>query len=434
MFHVQAASRLQSEPFIVAVSGGCDSMVLLDLCVRQGLPIVVAHVNYGLRGEASDGDEQCVRQFCEQRQLRIEVLKVSEYQWQTHKGSLQEKARDIRYRWFDELLHEYKACRIMTAHHANDQTETMLLQFIRGGAGKSLGGMRIDNGNVLRPLLAIPQQELMVYASEHRIPWRTDASNLDDTYTRNKIRHHLIPLIEGMQPSIHNSILQRSTWIQEEQQLVEDTCVQLLSEMEVSEGLVKTLSLSALSTSPYKHILLWRWLSPAGFSSDTAGQIAKHCFGETTLEPVRFLSDTHEVYIQRGDIALLKRSAIDPVIIDSIPWSSNGDTPMRLTWCAKKEVSFTTDDSIQYLDAEKLTLPLLLRAWEPGDRFVPLGSHNAHKVSDFLTHTKIPAWQKRRTLVLLSQNVIAAVIAKRISESHKVENKTTRCLRIEFGA
>jgi tRNA(Ile)-lysidine synthase len=258
--HIQHALEknviTQSQRVIVAVSGGADSMALLHACVSLHYDCVAAHVNYGLRGADSDADEMCVRNYCTSANIPIEILRVKKEHWDNNPGSTQEAARNIRYTWFNELLKQHEASCIVTAHHAKDQLETMLQQFIRGGGGKSLYGMAIRQGAVVRPMLSFSKEEVLEYAEANHIAWRNDASNETDDYTRNLIRHQIIPVIEELNSSIYKGIQQRSEWMHQEQAASNDAVNSFLAKHLVHEGEAPRLTMGLFGARDPTRVLL----------------------------------------------------------------------------------------------------------------------------------------------------------------------------------
>ena len=444
-----------SETLIVAVSGGCDSMALLALCERCKLPVVAAHVNYGLRGEESEADATLVSDFCQKQSITLEKLIVRDNHWNNHRGSTQEQARAIRYAWLTELQLKHQASRVLTAHHANDQTETMLMQFIRGGSGKSVYGMAEDTGFILRPLLAHTKEELRAFTHTHHIPWREDLSNQTDAYTRNRIRHHLIPMIEQLNPGIHHDIQQRSRRMHEEQSLaeqaVQSTLVQLIQTDRAGRDLMDAVALLATKA----HLtLLWKWLQPAQFSSHAVEQISDHLERGGSSEPAWYHSETHEVCLQNAVICLMRRRIEDQPShsppyhsppfkwwaegsphdyrIHTLPWTEPDAASFTLSLKERSEIIFTPDHVGQSLDAGKLIFPLVIRRWKEGDALKPLGAPGRQKVSDLLTQLTLPAWEKRDVLVLESNHSIAAVIGIRINDEFKITAETIKCLHVQF--
>ena len=422
-----------NDKLIVAVSGGCDSMVLLALCKTMGLNIIAAHVNFGLRGDDSNEDEQLVKTFCEQANIPLETLHVSEEDWLAHSGSTQEQARSIRYAWFNTLIQHHSAKRILTAHHANDQTETMIHRFISGGSGKSFTGMAEDTGIVLRPLLSVTRKAIVAFATTHQIPWREDLSNATDHYTRNYIRHHLIPLVEHLNPGIHEDIQQRSKLLHEEQRLIERATKNILSDItRIDTSQREIIACLDLVGSGACNTLVWYWLQPCGFSSDTTVQISRHVQQSATTESIWYASDTHEVCIQNGLVCLAKKTAFEEYVISTLPATISGNIDVKLTLHDNGTPQFTPDHIGQYIDAGRLSLPLIIRPWKEGDSFIPLGAPGRKSVADLLTQSKLPAWEKKQAHVLISNNQVVAVLGVRIADSVKAKGSTTEYLHLEF--
>lgn len=414
---------------IVAVSGGADSMALLHSLQACAYPCVVAHVNYGLRGEESDGDEKCVREFCAEHSILVEVMRVQEEDWKQYTGSTQESARNIRYAWFNDLLSKHGASAILTAHHANDQVETMLYQFVRGGAGKSVYGMQERSGHLIRPMLGISKSEVLQYAKENALAWREDSSNKTLDYTRNQIRNAWLPLVEQLNPAIYSTIQQRSSWMHQEQKAVESSVGYFLDKNIQREGSIEVLSIDMLRACGYGDIVLWKWLSARGFSSAQTIQISEKLKNEPSTEPAWFYSTTHQVCIQGPSIACSESVEHEVEIIHTLPWSN---THMSIDYCAVSDIDFTRDEKRQYLDSAQLVFPLVIRSRRDGDRFHPLGAAGYQKVSDFMVHAKIAAWKKEEVLLLQSKEEIAAVLQYRISEKFKKTETTEQCVRIQF--
>jgi tRNA(Ile)-lysidine synthase len=420
---------VDTDTLIVAVSGGADSMVLLHCCAQLKMQCVAAHVNYGLRGAESDKDEKAVLQFCHQLSIPCETLHIEETHWQQHSGSTQEAARSIRYAWFDSLRLLHGARFILTAHQANDQTETMLLQFIRGGAGKSVYGMALQRDSLLRPMLGITRAAIHSYAEEHSIAWRNDSSNDTDSYTRNFIRHHLVPLVEKLNPEIHTGALERSVWMHEEQRLADRAAHDYFAQNMVRHAHHEELSIQSLAATNCAHVLIWKWLSKHGFTSRQTTQIAQAVMAGPRSEAATFSSPTHDIHVQYDSIVCTKKEHPTAFTIEGFPFERSD---MHVDLCSCSDVYFDRDSQRQYLDAALLTLPLLMRPWKAGDRFFPLGSSGEQKVSDYLTHAKVPAWRKEKVFVLETNKHIAAVVGFRISEKFKISESTQQCLRLVY--
>jgi tRNA(Ile)-lysidine synthase len=390
---------------------------------------VAAHVNYGLREQESDGDELCVVDFCSKLSIAFELLRVSDEDWKVYEGSVQEAARNMRYDWFNQLLTKHKASVILTAHHANDQTETMLYQFVRGGSGKSIYGMPEKTGNLIRPMLGISKARVVQYVEECSIPWRNDSSNESIRYARNVVRLEWMPLIERVNPTIHDTIQQRSAWMHQEQAMVDHCASEFLKQNVKLDGATEVMTVGALLSSGYGDVVLWKWLSTRGFSSPQVVQIAEHMREEPSQEAVWFYSPTHQTCLQGESIACMETVERKPEFILSLPWSN---AFVSIDYCPATEVEYTSDERRQYLDASQVKFPMTIRTRLDGDRFHPLGAPGQQKVSDFLMHVKIPAWRKLHVMLLETKEEVAAVLQYRISENFKKTETTQRCVRIQF--
>ncbi len=416
---------------VVAVSGGADSMALLHGCVALRYECIAAHVNYGLRGADSDADEMCVSNYCASANIPLEILRVEKERWHNNPGSTQEAARQIRYAWFEEVWKKYDATFILVAHHANDQLETMLHQFIRGGGGKSLYGMAAHHGTVVRPMLTLSKRDILEYVEANNIAWRNDTSNETNDYTRNLIRHELVPSVEKLNTSIYKGIQQRSEWMHQEQAAANDAVQSFLSRHLIRQDDAETMSAVALASVAYPDVVLWKWLQPNDFSSQQVIQISSLLRGDSSTEAALICSESHDVFIQNGIAACVPKKENTSEVIDQLPWS-NGH--VHIDVCSREDVSFTSDDTRQYLDVQQVTMPLTIRSWQHGDAFFPLGGSGKQKISDFLTHAKTPSWKKKDTLVLESANTITAILGKRICEKFKITPTTQECVRIQFSA
>lgn len=417
------------QPIVVAVSGGPDSMALLHCLYELSYTCLVAHVNYGLRGEESDGDENCVRDYCVKRNIFFEVLNISNDEWNLYDGSTQEVARKMRYTWFEQMRARHNASVVLTAHHANDQTETMLYQFIRGGAGKSVYGMPERTGFIIRPMLAVSKSHVLQYIEEEAIPWRQDSTNDTARYTRNRVRHELMPLVESLNPSIHEAIQQRSSWMHQEQALVDWAVRSFRDKHCFRDHDTEVISISSLIDSGFGEVILWKWLSEYGFTSHQVIHLFEYMCGESSTEAAWFNAGVYEVCVQDGSMACQKCAEPHSEAVQALPWSNERVT---IDYCLASEVEFTLDAKRQYLDADLVSIPFTMRVWHEGDRFHPLGAKGQQKISDFLTHAKIPAWRRRRTSVLCVGDDIAAVLQYRISEKFKKTDVSKRCVRIQF--
>ena len=286
---------------------------------------------------------------------------------------------------------------------------------------------------MLRPLLSVTRKEIVAFATTHHVPWREDLSNTTDHYTRNYIRHHLIPLVEHLNPGIHEDIQQRSTLLHEEQRLIERATNNILSEItRIDTSQREIIACRDLVDSGACNTLVWYWLQPFGFSPDTTVQISRHVQQSATTESIWYASDTHEVCIQNGLVCLAKKTAFEEYVISTLPATISGNIDVKLTLHDNGTPQFTPDHIGQYIDAGRLSLPLIIRPWKEGDSFIPLGAPGRKSVADLLTQSKLPAWEKKQAHVLISNNQVVAVLGVRIADSVKAKGSTTEYLHLEF--
>jgi tRNA(Ile)-lysidine synthase len=417
----------KDELLLVAVSGGLDSMVLVHLLSQAGYRFHIAHVNFGLRGEESDGDEQFVIDFSNQHQIPLHVYHASDVDFKSDKSSIQEDARKLRYRWFRELKKVIDAYAIVLAHHQDDQSETILHQFVRGGMLAALRGMHSKHDDLVRPLLTFSRNEILEYAQSNKVAWREDSSNASSKYTRNFIRHDVMPMLEKINPDIRASLAERATIFHEMEHMVEHTTQALLESMLTTSNGHSSLDIDELTASPYQQLLLWKWLSPAGFSTAQLQEVQSIFSAQSGS---RVESATHIVLKDRETLKLYPKSKQEhhEEVIDELPYASDLISISNVT---RDEVRFD-DTYIQFVDKDKLHFPLVLRPWREGDKWQPYGLRGTQKISDFLVRKKISVLEKPEVRVLVDANDTIIATRWRISELVKVDAHSSHVVRMEW--
>lgn len=428
---VQHINQLQlfhrDELLLVAVSGGVDSMVLVHLLWRSGYRFHIAHVNFGLRGNESDDDERFVIEYAQQHHISYHVHRASPHDFKQDKTSIQEDARRLRYRWLHELKQEIGAGAIVLAHHMDDQSETILHQFLRGGMLAALRGMHARQDDLVRPLLAFSKKEILAYAHKHRVAWREDSSNHTTVYTRNYLRHEVIPALQKVNPDIQSSLAERASIFAEIEQLVDQTTQGLLNKMIQRSPGSESIRTDDVAQSPYRQLLLWKWLSPVGFS---AAQIQEVLNILSAQSGAYVENSTHRVLKDRGALILYSKphgQVADELIAD-LPFSVSH---ISIAFSTREEVRFN-QRHVQFMDAAKIKFPLTLRVWKEGDKWQPLGLRGTQKISDLLVGQKVSLADKPN--VRLLQDADGTIIATRwrISERAKLEENSEQILRVEW--
>lgn len=414
--------------YLLAISGGMDSTVLAHLLDRAGISFCMAHCNFMLRGEESDGDERFVRSLGKQLTRQVHVKTFDTRVYAAEKGiSTQMAARELRYNWFGELLEKGDLKGLIVAHHADDQIETVLLNLLRGTGIEGLYGMSGNREKIIRPLLPFPRAMLEDFAASEGIAWREDRSNASIDYKRNFIRHRIVPQLKEFDPAAL-SLLQYSF------DRVKDTgkaffyLYQHWIEKYVrEEGAFQYLELAALEKASGKKSLLFYWLRPFGYSfqqlDDVLAALEKKEAGKVFFSAAYALNldrehlilgpspeEFEEKWIEASAIGLVTgEDAYDLLVLDP-------------------PASPPTSSAEAMLDRDKLNFPLRVRSWQQGDRFRPLGMKNFKKVSDVLIDMKLPLIHKKNIKVVCSGEDIVWVIGVRIDDRYKITPVTRSVL------
>ncbi|WP_420318141.1 tRNA lysidine(34) synthetase TilS [Ekhidna sp.] len=409
------------EKILLAVSGGVDSMVLSDLFLKEGFEIAIAHCNFGLRGEESNGDEVFVLDWADKNGINCFVKAFD------LAGSIQLEARNVRYQWFNELLLENGLDKIATAHHLNDSLETVLNNLARGTGVKGLAGIPIQNEKVIRPLLFATKKEIHDYAMDVGIDWREDSSNETDDYDRNHIRHHVIPELEKVNPSILNSFILTQERITHASHIVSERVQAVKKQFLLEDNGGFRLELNWIS-APSDELILADLLTEFGVNYTTSKEIfeARGKSGKSFIGEGWFLTmDRSELFIDKGEsenVDLLIQEEGEYVV---------GTKKLVVEIVSSDQINFGNENEA-FLNHDKIKFPLSLRNWKEGDRFQPLGMRGMKKISDFFIDLKIPQNRKKEVLILEAGDEIAWVVGYRISESFKLTTSKNTALKLSF--
>jgi len=424
-------SAENSHAFLLAVSGGLDSMVLSHLFLDAGIPFAIAHCNFGLRGMESDGDEAAVVAWCVQHQVvchqvRFDTAAIAA----DRKRSIQETARDLRYEWFESVRSNGNFKAIVTAHHADDNAETMIMNLCRGTGIAGLHGIPERNGPIIRPLLFAGRKDILAYATEQQIQHREDSSNKKDDYLRNALRHHIMPLLEQYMPGAAYRMGETAGRVLEAEAIYNKAIDQEKKRLLDQRGPDIYVPIKLLEKRKPLQTICYELFQSYGFSAAQIPQI----IGLLHAETGRYIaSATHRIIRNRDFLIVtaLQPEATDLVLVEEIPSTiiAGGQTFKF----AEKETVHDLDsgpDTI-YIDAAKLVFPLILRRWKTGDYFYPLGmGMKKKKLSRFLIDQKVPVHEKEQIWVLESGRRIVWIAGKRIDERFKVLPSTTKLLKI----
>lgn len=419
---------------LVAVSGGADSMALLHLLMSSSCDIRAAHVNFKLRGSESDGDEQMVVDYCRERGIACDVKAFDTVEYaQQHGLSIEMAARELRYGWFRELSKLHQCQWIATGHHLDDSIETFFLNLSRGTGLHGLTGIKPQMGAVIRPLLAYRHHQIEAYCRQNNIPWRTDSSNLESVYLRNRIRHDIVPIFERLNPSFTATMQQNMIRLAQMEQFVNDEVANLREQIVTECDGSMLIPIKLIENHPHRQLLLYEWLSPLGFNATHVDDIVASLKG---IPGKQFVSATHRLVRDRSNLVVVGLEAKDQTTSYIDISQSTINEPIALQWRLydrQEDFTFSKTANLIHLDADLVDFPLTLRRWQAGDQFRPLGMTNFKKLSDFFIDQKLSVIEKEQVWLLLSGDDIVWVVNYRIDDRFKVTTRTQRILEINLS-
>lgn len=407
---------------LLAVSGGLDSMVMLNLFKRSHYTIGVAHCNFQLRGSEAEEDERFVADACKAADVPFFVKKFSTRDYATaNKLSIQAAARELRYAWFQELMSEERFTFLATAHHVNDSLETVLLKWVHGSSLESFAGIPVRNKKVIRPMLFATRTQLADFASEKGIMWRNDSSNDSDDYQRNFIRHQVVPRLKEINPALESTFLHGLKKITGELEFLRTQLEQWKAEHIHQKVGQVFINKAALLNATFSDSLLWRVVREYGFNIDQCHDMMQAMQSQSGK---KFIGTSHLLTLDRDHIII---SPYDDAY-EAVTIREKNESVVRGVWeisierTTSKEIS--TSSIVASLDADKVKFPITWRYWQPGDSFYPLGMENRKKLSDFLIDRKIPLADKNGISVLESDGEIIWVVGHRIDNRYKITPET----------
>ena len=406
---------------LVALSGGADSVALLRVLLSLGYTCECMHCNFHLRGEESNRDEAFVRALCEEYSVLLHVTHFDTGAYaKEHHQSIEMAARELRYTWFHQLKEERKASVIAVAHHRDDSVETFMLNLIRGTGIDGLKGISVRNGYIVRPLLQESREDILDYLNAIHQDYVTDSTNLQDQYVRNKIRLNILPLMKEINPSVMESIQHTAFRLSEVASIYhQDRYNRLEQIVKKNSDDFMQVSIANVVNDIAPNALLHELLSPLGFNSGQVKDVYRNL--EHSQSGKRFLSKEWELIRDREDLLLhrIKQEETAPELII-------------------KEVEYTPDfiiprnKNIACVDADKVEMPLTVRKWQMGDKFVPFGMTGKKKVSDYLTDRKISLYQKENQYVVCSGDRIVWIVNERSDNRFRITPQTKRLFLIQI--
>lgn len=417
----------RNQKILVGVSGGIDSTVLCELLHQANVKFGIAHCNFHLRGGESDADELFVSTLAMKYDVPFYRNDFETESYAKDKGiSIQMAARELRYNWFENMRRTKGYDHIAIANQLNDDIETVLINLTRGTGLRGVTGIPTKNRHVIRPILFASRDRIAEFAKENELQWREDSSNESDKYFRNDIRHNVVPVLKKHNPSLEETFSQNIERFNQVQDLLDRQVARAIDQCISKEGNTVSLNIHQLEDFQPIKLFLREILLPFNFNAEHVEKIA------TLLDGVpgkQFFSDTHCLTIDRENIY------IDPIVNDKLATSTiiQDDTseitqPLHLNFTVveKEDFELSTDSKIAQLDFGLLNFPLILRKWQPGDAFYPLGMSQRKKLSDFFVDVKLPLNKKQETYVLMSDNNIVCIVGHRIDNRFKVTDSTQK--------
>ncbi|WP_347069958.1 tRNA lysidine(34) synthetase TilS [Flavobacterium sp. WV_118_3] len=419
---------LEGKQLLLAISGGIDSMVLLELFRNLPYSIAVAHCNFGLRDAESDGDEDFVKQWCAKHSIRFFTTRFATQDYaDTQKCSIQLAARELRYNWFSGLLENEGFDYLLTAHHLDDTLETFLINLTRGTGLEGLTGIPAQNGTIIRPLLPFGRNEIEAYATANSIVWREDSSNTSDKYLRNRIRHQIVPILKELNPNFLNGFQNTLGHLQQTETLVQDAVTELYSKIVTKKEEQLHIAIEKLKLIPNYKAYLYQWLKPYGFTAwdDIYNLINAQSGKQLFSENYRLLKDR--------DYLLLEKQHTHQT--ETVQITENQEVTLEQVRLTVYSVTNVTEDrggKVIFVDKDKLKLPLILRKWKEGDYFYPSGMTGRKKISKYFKDEKFSLIDKENCWLLCSGDEIVWVVGKRSDRRFEIEQETNNIIKIEL--
>lgn len=479
---VSDAKPASAGRILVAVSGGVDSMCLADLFLKNYEPerIALAHCNFCLRGEESDGDQVLVQDWAEKHGVQYHMTSFDTEAYAVKEGiSIEMAARDLRYKWFAELCKDYGYAAVAVAHNANDNAETLILNLLRGTGLHGLSGMSLvseipisgssdHDGQqesagmkkpcLIRPVLECTRKMIEGYAFAHKVPYRTDSTNASSDYKRNRIRNEVFPIFEKINPSFIRTLNREMGYFEEASEIVEDYCAQQIACMAGLDRSAAGCLISVPELLSHKHwrYLLYYMLEPYGFNASSLASIEDLLESDRTISGKRFESPTHELVVERTDLCVRllspdsdssdghlepnqNRLPSSPVMEVRCPgiYNFNGSRWQVEVMDRDHDMPLKQPQGVLIADADKLAFPFVCRRWRHGDWMIPFGMKGRKKVSDIFADLKFTSQEKDQAIMIVDcrgnladQQHIAGILGIRMDDRYKVTAATKKIIRI----
>ncbi len=423
-----------ADRLLLAVSGGVDSVVLAHLCHVAGFSFEMAHCNFKLRGEESDADAALVQSIARHYNVVLHQIEFDTNAYaKANQINIQIAARNLRYDWFNALLKKDNTIHcILTAHHADDNIETMLMNFFKGTGLKGLQGMAAKDGGIghriTRPLLFANKSTLIAYAQSNQLIWREDASNESNYYTRNFCRNEILPTIEKAFPSVLDNLQNSIHRFKEINLIFENAIAKILQKLVQQKGDEQHIPIMKLQQESGVETILYEWLKSFGFSAHQTKD-ALHLL--TADSGKHLLSSTHRLLKNRQWLIISPiQLSNDSIFLIEANTSTIEFQQQKINIATTTDLQINDSKQSVLLDINNIHFPLMLRRWKQGDYFYPLGMTKKKKLSRFFVDQKLSILEKEQVWVVESDKKIIWVIGKRIDNRFKITDHTKTALKL----
>lgn len=420
--------------FIVAVSGGVDSVVLAHILKDLGFDFIIAHCNFHLRGEESNRDENFVKDFAKRLEKSITCKDFDTVNYADEcKLSIEEAARELRYKWFRELAEEHKLGEkplpFFVAHHANDNIETVLMNFFRGCGIAGLHGILPINNGIYRPLLFAKRKDIISYALSHQLEWVEDSTNIEEKYRRNFLRHSVIPELQENYPTIEDNLLENIKRFREVESLYNSYIGQIKEQILQYDNGVCKIEIAALKCQNNLSTIVYELFKDFGFSTNQTSEIIKLIDADSGA---KLQSDSFTIWKDRTVLIVATNtgSSLESLIFEE------SDTELELQDGSSLTIvelsSENSNNNTIVLDKEKLHFPLKIRHWQEGDFFYPNGMLGKKKLAKFFVDLKIPSPVKHKIWVLTSDDQIVWIMGYRADRRFLADQSNANPLVLKY--
>jgi len=423
----------KNDRILLAVSGGIDSMVMSHLFIRLGTDTGIAHCNFSLRGVESDLDEELVKDFACKNGIPFYSIRFNTLEHASSNGiSVQMAARELRYEWFEKTRFENSYRLTAVAHNLNDNIETMLINLTRGTGLTGLSGMRPSANMIIRPLLFASRQGIEKYCIENRVPFREDKSNAETKYTRNKIRHLVIPVLKEINPSVEVTLNETAARLAGIDEIVSEYIESIRSGASFKKGTTTIFNVENLKKHQKSRALIYELFSPYNVTDSVLTGLIRLISGGTGKQ---LYTKTHRILRNREEIIVTPlgtdyQENIEIACVEDFQRVPGIKSAIEID--VRPGYRISRRKYITCIDSDKIEYPLVIRGWKKGDLFYPLGMNNRKKLSDYFIDSKFSVMKKEKVLILESAEQIVWLIGERLDERFKVTPSTSRILKIEL--